>query len=229
MLTKLLIGIVVLVFVGAAGAGAYTWTENFEGTLSPFWATSSSGGGFVGVVDDGTGNKAMKVDTLAGGTALAGMLNEGVEGIDPTQEVTVGWRFKLLAASNNFLVVATDFTGGIVNGSEYWCDESSGKLFDVPLNEWVALKYQFVPDGGTTHKIWLNESYIGEFDSSRVPGFPDMMAWFYGDPLSESDCYGAAMWDDFLVTGADRVPEPASSIAVLSGVLGLAGRIRRRR
>lgn len=75
----------------------------------------------------------------------------------------------------------------------------------------------------------MNDSYIGEFSCFEVPGAPDDIAFFMGDPDDEGSGYGAAMWDDFTVTGTDYVPEPGGLLALASGLLGFIGWFRRTR
>lgn len=153
MISRLMVITLVLALCSVSSVTAFTWSEDFEGTLSPYWVTASGDGGFVGVVDDGSGNGVLKIDTISAGWAMAGMWVAAFDTLDATQDVTVNFRFYLQALSDEFLVVATNFTGAIVNGGEYWYNETGGKLFDMPTNEWVGLKYQFTPEGGTTHKI----------------------------------------------------------------------------
>ncbi len=198
---------------------AFSWTEDFEGTPSPYWLTHSGNGGTASIVDDGAGNHVLSLASGLSGFALAGVGVQAFSDLDDTQEVP----------SHKAAAIATTFTGAVFNGAEYWYNNTDGKLFDLPLNEWVALRYAFVPNGGSTHRIWLNGNYVGEYACWRVPEYPSGLAFLLavGDEDHPGTAWGAAMWDDFSVTGA-TVPEPGPMAALCVGLASTLVRLRRR-
>jgi len=232
MRIAILASAILLMVSVAASADQFTWLENFESPqLAPYWQLSSGDGGFVGVVEDPTqpGNHVLRVDSQSGGFAFASLIDNGVfQSLASDQPVTATIRFYLESDFNSwFYILGTVFTS-VVDYDDWYGYDGINNPFTVPVGEWVTFKYEFIPDqqAGTTHKVYMNDVLMGEFDN--YPALhQEGEAFFVGDDDPSDWYYGSGMWDDLQVVGATTpVPEPTSFLILTSG-LGLL--IRRRR
>jgi hypothetical protein len=237
--------VALLVLAGGVHANTFSWSEDFQGTLSANWQLTSNDYNFTGVIDDptdpGNGNKVLSIDTWDdGGAAYADVLESAFHGLDGSKDVTASFRFNLQDGDASlFTILGTkfsavaDYQDKLFGGTYY--GTGGEDPFQIPVGEWINFKYVFRPGdkngvgASTTHDVYMNDAFMGTYNNVEISSHTGS-AFFLGDDEPDGVTYGKGLWDDFQVTGtAKDVPEPGSILSLIGGIAGIGGFAIRRR